>query len=97
MKCELPPSFFHSPPPGYSYEVHQFKRNILSIWISDHRTYDYNNGKPVSCIWGFYSEKTSQYHLPVNSKTVGSVIDIKRTSPYSAITPNLNPLMSCFQ
>jgi hypothetical protein len=97
MTVELPPTFHHSPPQGYSYEVKQFKSNVLSIWICDHRTYDYNNGKPVSCIWGFYSQKTEKYHIPSNSKTLGAVVDIKRTSPYSAIIPNLNPLMSCFQ
>jgi hypothetical protein len=97
MKFELPSSFFHSPPPGYYYEVQQFKRNVISIWICDLRTYIYNGGKSVSCIWGFYNEKTKTYYSPINSSKCGDSVDIKSTSPYSSMIPNLNPLMSCFR
>lgn len=89
--------FFHKAPHNYHYEQSQFKRNITAIWICDDRHYDYNNGKSVRCIWGFYSQKTQQWHAPVNSSTVGAVVDPKNTTPYSAMKLNLNPLMSCFQ
>jgi len=88
--------FPHKAPEGYHYEQTQFKRNITAIWIHDNRTYDYNNGKHVSCIWGFYNSKTGQYHAPINSSTVGGVVDPSRTSPYSAMIPKQTPLESAF-
>jgi len=88
--------FPHKAPHNYHYEQSQFKRNVIAIWICDDRHYDYNNGKPVKCIWGFYSQKTGKWHAPVNSSTVGDVVDPKNTSPYSAMQLKLNPLMSCF-
>jgi hypothetical protein len=88
--------FPHKAPNNYHYEQSQFKRNITAIWICDDRHYDYNNGKPVRCIWGFYNSKTKQWHAPVNSTTVGDVVDPMRTTPYSAMQIKLNPLMSCF-
>ena len=88
--------FPHKAPRNYHYEQSQFKRNITAIWICDDRHYDYNNGKSVRCIWGFYNSKTQQWHSPVNSSTVGDVVDPKNTSPYSAMQLKLNPLMSCF-
>ena len=88
--------FPHKAPHNYHYEQSQFKRNITAIWICDDRHYDYNNGKPVRCIWGFYNSKTGKWHAPVNSSTVGDVVDPSRTTPYSAMKLNLNPLMSCF-
>jgi hypothetical protein len=93
MKFKFP----HKAPSGYYYEQTQFKRNVLSIWIHDRRSYDYNDGKPVKCIWGFLNTKTGQYHSPVNSSTVGSVVDPTNTTPYSAMIIKQNPLMSCFQ
>jgi len=89
--------FPHKAPNNYHYEQSQFKRNITAIWICDDRNYDYNNGKPVRCIWGFYNSKTKQWHAPVNSSTVGDVVDPARTTPYSAMMIKLNPLMTCFQ
>ena len=88
--------FPHKAPHNYHYEQSQFKRNVIAIWICDDRHYDYNNGKPVKCIWGFYSQKTGKWHAPINSSTVGDVVDPKNTSPYSAMQLKLNPLMSCF-
>lgn len=94
MKFKFP----HKAPSGYHYEQKQFKRNVVAIWIHDEHRYDYNNGKPVKCIWGFLNTKTGQYHAPINSSTVGDVVDPKKTSPYSAMQiMNNNPLMSCFQ
>ena len=89
--------FPHKAPKGYHYEQTQFKRNVTAIWICDDHTYDYNNGKPVRCIWGFYNSKTKQWHSPINSSTVGDVVDPQRTTPYSAMTIKVNPLEACFQ
>jgi hypothetical protein len=89
--------FLHKAPDGFYYSQTQFKRNITAIWIHYERRFDYNNGEPVKCIWGFYSQKTKQWHSPVNSSTVGDVVDPARTTPYSAMLLNLNPLEACFQ
>ena len=77
--------FPHKCPPNYSYEFKDFKRNITAIWICDHRRYVYNGGADVSCIWGFWNQKTKQYHSPINPTTVGSIVDISNTTPYSAM------------
>jgi len=88
--------FPHKAPQNYHYEQTSFKRNITAIWICDDRTYDYNLGEPVRCIWGFYNSKTRKYHSPINSSTVGSVVDPKQTTPYSAMQIKMNPLESAF-
>ena len=93
--CVLPQTFKHQPPAGYSYEQEQFKRNVNAIWILHERRFDYNHGAAVRCIWGFYNTKTKEYHAPINSSTVGSVVSIENTTPYSAMQLNLNPLMQC--
>ena len=91
MMIEFP----HKAPKGMYYEQAIFKRNVIAIWIHYKRRFDYNLGDPVRCIWGFYNTKTKSYHAPINSSTVGSVVDIDKTTPYSAMQLNLNPLMQC--
>lgn len=86
--------FPHSPPEGYSYQIETFKRNVLAIWIVNHRQFSYTDTPPKS-IWGFYNTKTKCYHAPMNSKKVGEEVLIKDTSSYSAMKINLNPLMQC--
>lgn len=78
--------FPHQAPKGYSYEYEEnFKRNVTAIWLRHHASYDYNLGKSVRTIWGFYNSKTKRYHSPVNSKTVGDVISPDDTTPYTAM------------
>ena len=88
--------FPHKAPKGYSYEFEEFKRGVVSIWLRCHRKFDYNNGAATRTIWGFYNSKTKQWHTPVNSSTVGDVVDPVSTTPYSAMQLKFNPLMSCF-
>lgn len=90
------PEFPHHPPTGYSYEFEEFKRGMVSIWLRCHRKFDYNNGAATRTIWGFYKTKTKQYYAPVNSKTVGSVVDISETREYTAMPIKLTPLESAF-
>ena len=87
---------FHEPPTNYSYEKVQFKNNVVAIWILCHRRFIYNDGDITRSIWGFYNTKTKCYHAPINSSKVGSVVELKDTTPYSAMQLNLNPLMSAF-
>ena len=86
---------FHEPPKGYSYEVEQFKRNLLAIWICNHGQFSYTNKTPKS-IWGFYNTKTKCYHAPINATKQGDKVRIEDTTPYSAMQLNLSPLMSAF-
>lgn len=76
---------FHKAPEGYHYEKRDFKSNVIAIWIHFDRRFDYNLGAECSCIWGFYNTKTKQFHAPKNSKTMGNVVDINKTTPYSAM------------
>jgi len=89
------PEFPHKAPKGYSYETESFKRNVTSIWLRHHALYDYNLGKSVRTIWGFYNSKTKCYYAPVNSLKVGDKVDITDTTPYTAMPINLTPLERC--
>jgi len=96
FSIKLIPQFLHKAPKGMYYEVEEFKKNVFSIWICYNREFDYNLGKPVRCIWGFYDFKKCQFFSPVNSSTVGKPIDFKNTRNYTAMQLNLNPLMAAF-
>jgi hypothetical protein len=84
--------FPHKPPKGYSYEQVDFKRNVIAIWIHNHRQFSYNGGGVTRSIWGFYNTKTKEYFSPINSKTVGKCVNINDTTPYSAMIPKRTPL-----
>lgn len=92
MKFEFP----HQAPKGYRYEVEPFRHNVIAIWIHHCRRFDYNLGDPVRCIWGFYNSKTGKYHSPVNSKKVGSAVDINLTTAYSAMPIKQTPLEAAY-
>jgi hypothetical protein len=89
--------FPHTAPEGYSYEVTQFKRNILAIWICNHAEFSYTSDRPVRSIWGFYDSKADHYIAPINAKKPGKIVDFNCTTPYSAMQLNLNPLMLAFR
>ena len=88
--------FPHKAPEGYYYEQIDFKRNVVAIWIHYQRRFDYNNGDPVCCIWGFYNTKTRTYYSPINSKTIGKSVDIRQTTPYYAMIPKQTPLEAAY-
>ena len=88
---ELPNDFPHQPPEGYSYEATDFKRNVVAIWLRDHRKYAYTSDD-VRTIWGFYNGKKGEYYAPINAKKQGKVVDIADTRSYTAMPLNLNPL-----
>lgn len=87
--------FPHKAPKGYSYEVEQFKRNVLSIWVLNHGEFSYTDKTPRS-IWGFYDTKTGSYYAPINATKQGDQVDIKNTTPYSAMQLKLTPLEAAF-
>jgi len=87
-------SEFHNAPKGYSYEIEQFNRNILAIWICNHGEFSYTNKTPKS-IWGFYSSKKKEYYAPIDSKKVGAIVRFEDTRPYSAMQLTLTPLEQC--
>jgi hypothetical protein len=92
VKIEFP----HKPPKGMHYEYEEFKSHITAIWIHYDREFDYNLGKSVCCIWGFYDSKKRQYLAPVNSKTPGKCVNITDTTSYTAMIPKKTPLESAF-
>ncbi len=94
-QLELPPDFIHQSPKGFSYEVTEHRKNMLAIWILNHGMFSYTNTPPRS-IWGFYSTKKRCYHAPINSTKHGATVDIDKTSSYTAMQLNLNPLMAAF-
>ena len=93
---ELPPSFLHEPPTGYHYEVESFRRNVYRICIVNDGSFSYTDVPPKS-VWGFYDVKKGSYSAPINYTKQGNTVDIKNTTPYSAMQLNLNPLMAAFQ
>jgi len=95
MNPNLPDDFPHQPPKNYSYEVTQHGRNVLAIWLRDHRCYSYTNDD-VRTIWGFYNTKKREYFAPVNAKKPGQLVDISNTRSYTSMQLNLNPLEAAF-
>jgi len=82
----------HKAPNSYEYKASPFKRNIIAIWLLCHRKFIYNGGAPTETIYAFYNTKTKRFHSPINSKTVGEVVNINNASPYTSMPLNLNPL-----
>ena len=82
----------HQPPTDYEYEAVQFKRDVIAVFLLCRRRFVYNGGAPTRTIWGFYNTKTKRFHAPINSKTVGDVVQLTNTSPYTSMPLNLNPL-----
>lgn len=93
----LPSSFTHEPPnENFTYEVTEFNRNYLAIWLVNHSSFTYNDGIPVKTIWGFYNTKKGEYHAPINFKKCGEVVSFDDTRDYTAMQLNLNPLQAAF-
>jgi hypothetical protein len=87
--------FPHKAPHGYSYEFVNFKKNVIAIWIVNHFPFSYTD-ESVRSIWGFYNTKTKCYHSPVNSKTVGKIVNFEDTTRYSAMQIKQTPLTAAF-
>lgn len=96
LSVKLIPSFKHKAPDGTHYEVEEFKRNVFRIWICYDRKFDYNLGKPVKCVWGFYDYNKCQYFAPVNSSTIGKVVDFRNTRNYTSMPILKTPLEAAF-
>ncbi len=96
LSVDLIPQFKHKAPEGYSYEVEEFKRNVFSIWLRCHRQFDYNNGKPTRCCWGFYNYKKCQFFSPVNSTTIGKEVKFSDTRPWTSMPINYQGLEAFF-
>jgi hypothetical protein len=96
LSIDLIPQFTHKAPKDYEYEVEEFKSGVFSIWLRCNRKFDYNLGKSTKTIWGFWSSKKCQFYSPVNSKTVGKVVDFKNTRNYTAMPVKESPLDKFF-
>ena len=92
LSVKLIPQFKHQAPDGTHYEVEEFKKNVFSIWIHYNRKFDYNLGKPVKCIWGFYDYKKCKFFSPVNSSTLGKQIEFADTRNYTSMPIKKSPL-----
>lgn len=87
---------FHEAPEGMHYEVEEFNTKFHAIWICYDRTFDYNLGEPVRCIWGFIRNKDGAYIAPINAKKPGKVIEINDTRPWTAMPLKRTPLEALF-
>ena len=96
LSVDLIPQFKHKAPEGMHYEVEQFKRNVFSIWLHYDREFDYNLGKHVKCIWGFYNYKECRFYSPVNSSTLGKIVNFKDTRPWTSMPIKQTPLEAAF-
>ena len=65
---------------------------LIGIWTKFNSGVVYNDDNGVSCIWEFYNPKKQQYYAPINSTKVGKQVNIKNTTPYTAMQLNLNGL-----
>lgn len=89
---ELPESFPHRAPKGYKYEVLPHKLGIIAVWTVHLTGFVFNDHSPHYCIWGFYDTKRKCYYAPINSTKQGDKVDLKDTTPYSAMPIKLSPL-----
>ena len=92
---KLPISFPHEPPKGYCYEVEQFKRNVISIWLRHPDHFNYTD-EPVRTIWGFFNTKKELYYAPINHKKVGKEVNITDTRNYTSMLIQYKGLESFF-
>jgi hypothetical protein len=88
--------FPHKAPDGYEYWTDDFKKTIKRIWIRNLGDFVYTGGIHPSSVWGFYDSRKKSYLSPINHKKPGKPVNIKDTTPFSAMVLNLNPLMSAF-
>ena len=65
----LPDGFPHKAPTGYSYEVRNFKRNVVSIWLQHHASFSYTSD-PVYTIWGSMTQKSVTLHPSITNAQV---------------------------
>jgi hypothetical protein len=88
--------FPHKSPKNYSYEFEQFNTRTIRIMLRCHWQFDYNLGTSTSTTWGFFNSKKNVYYAPINYKTIGKEVDIRNTTPYSAMQIRKNPLEAAF-
>lgn len=81
-----------SPTDDHFYEEVCFKNNVIAIFLVYRPGYLFNGNDPHRTIWGFYNTKKRQYHAPKNVKTIGDVVDINDTTPFTAMQLNLDHL-----
>ena len=80
----LPTDFPHTAPTGYHYEVSTTKQGYTAIWLCHHRQYVYNPD-PVRTIWGYHGGKAQCYYAPVSATKRGNKVDLRATTPYTAM------------
>jgi len=88
--------FPHKAPKEYSYEFEEFSARAIRIMLRCNRKFDYNLGASTKSVWGFYSPKKNKYYAPINVKTIGKEVDIKNTTPYTAMPIKLQGLEKFF-
>ena len=88
--------FPHKVPKGYSYEFEQYNTRTVRIMLRHRAQYDYNLGKSVATVWGFYSPKKRVYYSPINATSIGKEVNIHNTTPYTAMIPKQTPLEQFF-
>ena len=90
------PEFPHKAPKNYSYEFETWNTRSIRIMLRCHRKFDYNLGASTSTVWGFHNPKKRIYYAPINSAKIGEEVDIKNTTPYSAMAIKKTPLEQFF-
>ena len=90
------PEFPHKAPKNYSYVFEKHNNRFIRIDLVCNRQFDYNLGKNTRTVWGFYSPKRREYYAPINYKTVGSLVDIDNTRPWTAMQIKQTPLEAAF-
>jgi hypothetical protein len=88
--------FPHKAPKDYSYEYEQFNASTVRIMLCCSREFDYNLGARTKTVWGFYKPKKRAYYAPVNIKAIGKEVNIRNTTPYTAMPLKQTPLESAF-
>jgi len=86
----------HQAPQDHRYVISEHNARFwrVDLWHPDKYSY---TTKQVTTIWGFIHKKSNAIYSPVNSKTVGTIIDPKLTTKWTAMKPpKINPLQQLF-
>jgi hypothetical protein len=97
MKISELPDFKHKAPKNYHYEVEEFKRNVLSIWLCYDGFLSHKGEKDSKTIWGFFNTKKAKYFSPVNSKMMGKEVRIQNTRSWTSMQLLQTPLEAAFK
>jgi len=79
-------------PDDHWYEVEEFKRNTLAVWLCNNKFWLFKNERGHRTIHSFYDTKKKQWLAPINAKKPGKPVKVEDMRPWTSMPINRNPL-----